>query len=222
MSAAPKHARRSPAQVTASKRFAAAGRASQAAARSAAIAKTGKPPPRSKKQQAASRAWASAGRAAQKARRSGKQPVKPKAAAARYPQPGLELPPAGPGESRFSLHLLPACGPVALAEHLAMFTGIHLPDESVLALHNQAGVVSLAELLERAAAEGLAGPGTKLAWFERCDPDTAVPGLICGIELPGIGYHAVLLREAGMLSWGRVLPLAGRPDEAWWLEWEAE
>jgi len=248
MAAQPRKAKRSPAQVKASQAFARAGRAAQAKVRQAAIAKTGKPPPRSRKQQAASRNFAAAGRAAQAARRAGKQPVKPKAVAAPCPdmlgsagslnKPAPQLRPTGlpaplnsqfqlepgpfiPSEPAFSLHRLPACGPVALAEHLAVFTGILVPDEAILALHDRAGVISLDGLLERVAAEGLAGPETRLAHFERCDPDTAVPGLIYGIQLR-VGYHAVLLRPDGMLSWGQVMPRHGVPAEAWWLEWEAE
>lgn len=214
MSAAPKASRVSPKQRAADKANLFKARAAQRT--------SGALHHHTAKQKAASRANLVKARSAQKARRAGKQPVKPKAAAARYPQLGLGLFPAGPSEPAFSLHLLPACGPVALAEHLRMFTGIVLPDEAILDLHRRAGITTIPDLLERLMAEGFTGPETRLAYFERCDPDTAVPGLLYGVDLPGIGYHAVLLREGGMLSWGQVLPLTGRPDEAWWLEWEAE
>lgn len=214
MAVAPKHPKRSPAQVKASQKFAAAGRSAQARTRAAAIAKTGKPPPRTAKQKAATKNFAASGRAAQAARRAGKQPAPKKKAAAPDIRPRCGVSTQG----ALSLHELPACGPVALAEHLAAFTGITASDEEVLALHERAGVVTLANLFE-AAADGFAG--TRLAWFERCDPGTVAPGLVYGVQLPA-GYHAVLSHPAGMLTWGRLMPWYGTPEEAWWLEWEAE
>lgn len=241
MSAAPKAKHRSPKQVAASRANLVKARAAQR--------RSGASHHRTAKQRAASAANLAKARAAQKSRRAGKTPVKAKTAKAPWPgslgdcgagrvhgdgQMATGLAPSpqlnaglgwlDPSENRFSLHQLPACGPVALAEHLALFTGMHLAGEDVLALHNRAGAVPLAELLERVAAEGMAGPDTKLAHYEPCDPGTAVPGLIYGVNLPGIGYHAVLLHPDGvrMQSWGQVLPLAGQPEEAWWLEWEAE
>jgi hypothetical protein len=171
------------------------------------------------KQQAASRQNLARARSAQKSRRGGRRSVSPKKAAA--PAPDIRPRCDVSTEWVLPLYQLPACGPVALAAHLALFTGIVLPDEAVLGLHARAGITSLAGLLERAAAEGLAGPGTRLAYYEPCDPDDPAPGLLYGIQLPH-GYHAVLAHPAGMLSWGAVLPRDGTPEEAWWLEWEAE
>lgn len=205
MSAAPKVSRVSPKQRAADKSNLARARAAQR--RSGALHH------HTARQKAASVASLVKARAAQKSRRAGKTPVASKKAAA---------PDTWTRYDGVSLHQLPACGPVAVAAHLAMFTGICLADEDILALHDRAGVVSLGGLLERVSVEGLAGPGTRLAWFERCNPDAAVPGLLYGVEMPGIGYHAVLLRDGGIQSWGRLLPCLGTPAEAWWLEWEAE
>src|SRR5882724_4642171 len=96
MAVAPRKKKRSPAQVRAGQAFAAGGRAAQAAARSAAIKKTGKPPPRSKAQKAASQKWATAGRAAQaaaRAKKAGGRAVTPKVRAAVAPE--LVLPGSG-------------------------------------------------------------------------------------------------------------------------------
>ena len=202
----PRHKPRSAKQVKASQKAAAAGRRSQHQARVAAILKTGKPPPRSGKQQAASRAAASAGRAAQAARRAGKTPVSHKKAAA-------------PLDTGSPLDQLPACAPAALAGHLHAMTGILVPDEEILALHELVRQVRLGDLLEHVAAEGFGG--MRLRSFQPCDPDLTVPGLIYGVQLPW-GYHAVVSHPYGMISWGTLWPLLGTPEEAWHLEWEAE
>jgi hypothetical protein len=130
-----------------------------------------------------------------------------------------------PGEP--SLHDLPVCGAVAAAVHLAEFTGAYVPDDCVLELAELVRDATMADLLEYLKADGFPGTGEKLAHFERCDPGTEAPGLIYGVQLPQ-GYHAVLARPGGALSWGRLvpwcalLPWLGTPEEAWWLEWEAE
>lgn len=131
--------------------------------------------------------------------------------------------PAAPLSGTGGLHGLPACGPVAVAEHLAMFTGTLVPEASVLALHELVRPARLGDLLEYLQAEGFPGTGEKLAHFERADPDAAgAPGLLYGVQL-GRGYHAVVSYPDGaMASWGRLLARAGTPEEAWWLEWAAE
>jgi len=193
----PKH-KHTAAQVAAEHKFAAAGRASQARKRSAAIAKTGKPPPRSKKQTQASVKFAAAGRAAQARKRAHLKPLPKK-----KPTVG-DLP----------------CGPVAIAEHLYAATGICVPDAAILALGSAdlAGGGCLADYLEAAATAGLGG--VRLARFWRCDEDLAVPGLVCGVQLRG-GYHAVLSHPRGVISWGLLMPRLGVPDESWFLEWAA-
>jgi hypothetical protein len=167
---------------------------------------------RTAKQLAASRRNLAKARSAQKARRSGKTAVAAKGAK----KPQAPLPDAG------LLHRLPLCGPAATAEHLAVFTGICVPDESVLKLWRQSGQPSIGGLLEYLAAEGFPGTGVKLAHFEQCDPDAGAPGLIYGVQL-GRGYHAVVgYPDNAMASWGMLLRRAGTPEEAWWLEWEDE
>ena len=212
---------RSKPQVAASRKWAAAGRAKQSAARAQAKA-AGQKTTRTKKQHAASVRAAAAGRAAQAARRSGKAYVsqkKPKAAAS--------IAVLGPDPD---LHLLPVCGPVAVAEHLAAFTGGLLPDDSVLELAELTRDATMADLLGHIRAEGFPGyPGEKLAHFEQCDPGYEVPGLIYGLTLPQ-GYHAVLAHPGGTgaISWGLLVPWCAllhdgaAPAEAWWLEWEHE
>jgi hypothetical protein len=179
--------------------------------------------PRTAKQVAASRRNLAKARAAQKARRSGKSKVTAKKAAA--PQVNLDFRELGASEPGFSLdlpggrniHLLPACAPVALAEHLAFWTGIIPSAAEILTLHaKSSGQCTVADLLELASAEGLAG--IRLESYRRCDPDLAVPGWLYGTDTRW-GYHAVLALPGGMASWGQVLPLAGTPREAWHLEW---
>lgn len=173
--------------------------------------------PRTAKQLAASRAnlakarAVQRARAAQTARSAGKAAVPVKTA--KKPQAGL--PDAG------GLYRLPACGPVAIAEHLACWTGSIVPEASVLALHEAVRPARLGDLLEYLAVEGFPGTGEKLAHFERCDPDCGAPGLLFGVQL-GRGYHAVVSYPDAMASWGMLLRRAGTPEEAWWLEWESE
>lgn len=163
--------------------------------------------PRSAKQKAASRHNLNKARAAQKARRSGKAPV-----AAQKPQ-------APDSRGTAALHLLPACAPVALAEHLAWQSGVVATTDEILALHQiSSGQCTLADLLELVAAEGLAG--MRLESFRPCDPGEIVPGWVYGISHPA-GYHAVLAHPAGMVSWGMLLQRSGAPREAWHLEWAA-
>jgi hypothetical protein len=176
--------------------------------------------PRTAKQRAASRRNLVRARSAQKAQRSrsaqgarssGKAPVAAKKPAA---------PASWTLDSRESgLLWLPACGPVALAEHLAAYTGALASQLDILALWETTGACTLGDLLEAAREYGLAG--NRLAYFERCDHDLVVPGLVYGVQLDR-GYHAALCAPGGMISWCRYVPREGTPEEAWHLEWEAE
>ena len=219
MSPQPKAKHRSPAQVRAGKAYAAAGRAAQAKTRAAAIKKTGKPPPRSKAQHAASVRAAGFGRAAQAARRAGKKPVSHKKAAlpcrhaplvSHIPARMLWLP--GCDDEQ------PVCAVTAVANHLLAATGIAASDAEMLALHLLAGGddgARIETVLDAAVHEGLAGH--KLILFGQAD--RASPGTVCGLAM-GSGYHAVLAHPYGMVSWGLLLPWAGRLEEAWYLDWE--
>ena len=162
---------------------------------------------RTAKQIAASRQNLVKARAAQKARRQGKKFVTKKQAQAPDSR-----------ETSALLHLLPACAPVALAEHLRFWTGAHIPDEEILALHRMlGGGATVTDVFEAAAEREFCGfrPDT----WTRCDVSTqGVPGLIYGLTVTA-GYHAVLAVPGGMRSWGLVLPWPGEPEEAWHLEW---
>lgn len=115
------------------------------------------------------------------------------------------------------LHALPVCAAVALAASLQWQSGVTASAAEVLELHRQAGIVSLAGLLEAAAEYGLAG--RKLESFQRFDPGLVIPGLVYGTSLD-IGYHAVLATAGGVMSWGLELPWFGEPAEAWLPVWE--
>jgi len=199
-------------RVAANKKYAAAGRAAQKA-RTLAYQKAhgGKKPPRTKKQIAAANKYAAAGRAAQKARRAGKTPVQAKTAKApANSQLGWDL----------DLHLLPVCGPVALAEHLIMqFPWADITDQDIADLARYAGTVTLANLFEAAAEHGLGG--YVLDTWTRCDEELAASGMVAGLDT-GNGYHAALIDPAGILSWGMVLPWPSRPAEAWHLGWRPD
>ncbi len=189
----PKH-KHTVAQVAAEHKFAAAGRASQAKTRAAAIAKTGKPPARSKKQKQAAIKFAAAGRAAQARKRAHLKP----------------LPKKTP-----TLGGLP-CAPAAIAEHLYASTGICVPDADIVAWGSGLMGGCLGDYLEAATA-GFGG--ARLCGFWRCDADLFLPGVVYGVEMLG-GYHAVLAHPDGVVSWGLILPRLGVPAEAWQLRWE--
>ena len=166
--------------------------------------------PRTAKQQAASRRNIAVARAAQKARAAGKAPAAGKRPAAPVPDTWSRLDPG--------LHVLPVCGPVALAEHLLAATGTAASASGIITLWQAAEGTTLPELFEAARELGL--DGNRLASFEPCDPDCGAPGLVYGIRL-GRGYHAALSAPGGgMISWCRLLRRAGTPEEAWHLEWE--
>lgn len=222
MAVAPRKAKRSPAQVRAGRAFAAGGRAAQAASRSAAIKKTGKPPPRSKAQKAASQKWAAGGRAAQaaaRAKKAGGRAVTPKARAAVAPE--LVLPgsawPVGCNDT------IPTCASVAVACHLQAATGFTMTDEEILKLHKLAAGssgASIEDVLEAMSCHWATfGHGRiRLLSFFQTDESFLLAGLVVGIALPHAG-HAVLSAPGGMISWGQYVPWQGEPEEAWALEW---
>lgn len=124
----------------------------------------------------------------------------------------------GPDEPYGSgLHALPVCAAVAVAEHLAMLTGIVPWEDEILDLHRRAGLLSLSDLLGYLSAEGFSGARLKSYW--PCDETLIVPGLLCGLQV-STGYHAAVAHPAGMISWGTVMPWTAPPAEAWLLEWE--
>lgn len=120
--------------------------------------------------------------------------------------------------------VFPTCAAAAVANHLLACTGLLMKDEDILALHKLAGGdagADIATVLECMQSHRSAfGEGSKayLANFTRTDEDCIVAGLVVGISLPH-GGHAVLSHPRGMVSWGRVLPFAGIPQEAWALDW---
>ena len=167
---------------------------------------------RTPRQIAASRRNLARARAARHARAQGKTPAPRKAAQA--PAPGTRTLSGDLGE----LLTLPACGPVALAEHLRAHTGAVASTADILALWLATEPAALGELFEAARDIGLGGH--RLAYFEQYDPETDMPGLVYGISLGTGRYHAALAVPGGMISWCRVVPRNGTPEEAWHLEWE--
>lgn len=221
MAKAPKAVKkRSAAQVAASKKFAAAGRASQAASR-AAYKKShhGKAPPRTAAQKQATKRWASAGQASQAAKRQGKKaPVK---AAALAPADAVLL----PGWSLGCNDWGPTCASAAVANHLLAHAGLEMTEYEVALLHALAGgeegadIPSVLEAL-RSAPRLAAGGRVRVASFFQADEQLIVPGLVVVTGLPH-ARHAVLSHPRGMVSWGGVRPWEGIPLEAWAIEWDA-
>ena len=121
-----------------------------------------------------------------------------------------------------NLHQLPVCAASAVSESLFAMTGLVLTDTEILSLADTAGSCSISDMLELAYSAGSGfGPGARLISFRRCDEGLIVPGLVCGLTLPGSGlYHAVLSHPGGMLSWGEVQSWLAAPEESWYLEWE--
>lgn len=222
--------KRTKAQSAASHKWAAAGRASQAAKR--AVAKAAGQPTRTKRQTQASQRWAAAGRRAQARARQGLKPLPTKKRAL-----AGDLTPLG--VSAVSIMSQAACVPVnpymilaetnrtlascaatALAYSLYQQTGIMASHEDVLALHDAAGGddgALIPELLE-VASSGFAG--ARIARFWPVE-DLSLPGAIAGLRLPGGSHAALVLSGAACVTWGRILPLAG-VEEAWWAEWERD
>jgi hypothetical protein len=165
--------------------------------------------PRSAKQKAAARQNLVKARATQRSRRAGKGAVTAKKPAA----------PAPAGyEPVMDLHSLPVCAAVAMAASLQAWGGPDASAAEIISLYERAGAVTLGGMCEAAAGLGLAG--WRLAWFAPADLELPWPGMVYGVQLDA-GYHAVLRTPAGLASWGLEIPLAGRPEEAWMLEWEA-
>jgi hypothetical protein len=174
--------------------------------------------PRTAKQKQAARQNLVKARSAQKSRRAGKAPVVRKKPQAPDSQPNLGLAGADPSEPGVSLHLLPVCAAVAVAASLEYQTGILVSADDIWRLHlKSSGSTALADLLGLVAVEGLAGH--RLESFHPWDPGVRLDGLIYGVQLPGLGYHAVVTVPGGMLSWDTVLPLRGEPEEAWMALW---
>jgi hypothetical protein len=65
---------------------------------------------------------------------------------------------------------------------------------------------------------GLAG--TRIRSFWPVAGLDGYPGFVAGLRLPQ-GAHTVLTLGGGACaSWGSTWKMAGRLDEAWWIEWE--
>jgi hypothetical protein len=222
MAKAPAAAKKSPAQIKASQGFAAAGQAAQARARSnprtAAAA-------HAKSVSAGRKAAATRKRniAAAAAARGKKTPVVAKKVAAVAPE---ETAVRLPGFSWLMAcnDFAPTCAAAAVANHLLACTGLAMSEDDILQLHTMAGGdngADIAAVLEcMHAHRNCFGAASKawLATYTRTDEDVIVAGLVVGVRLPHAG-HAVLSHPQGMVSWGRVMPFAGVPQEAWALEW---
>ncbi len=117
----------------------------------------------------------------------------------------------------------PACAAVAVANSLLSVTGICMTGEEIELLHALAGGDDGACIEDVLAAASehwhLLGNGTaRLQAYVPADLGVFVTGLVVGIALPHAG-HTVLTVPGGMISWGRLLPYDGEPEEAWALEW---
>lgn len=213
--------KRSKAQEIASRKWAAAGRAKEAAVRAKYRASHhGRNPPRTKAQQAATRKWQRASVAAAAARRQGKTFQKAKARAAFAPPEFL------PDQRGFPSWLncneiYPVCAAAAVANSLLFQTGYRVSDKDILMMHRLAGGSESGSAIED-VLEAISEPGISWPWrlekFWRADHDLIVPGLVTGMQL-GHGSHAVLSHANGMVTWGSVLPWTGVIEEAWALEW---
>src|SRR6266567_1509518 len=190
-------------------KWAAAGRASQAASRKASPVFA-----HHKSSQAARKAAKT--RAKNKARKAGIKSVKFAAVAPAEAVPG----------SLWTLgcnDVAPTCAAAAVANHLLWRTGRAMTDREVAWLHRAAGGDSgaaIADVLEylRDSVMPLESGSVKLGSFCRTDEEVIVAGLIVGVKLPH-ARHAVVSVPGGMVSWGQVLPWAvGEPEEAWALE----
>lgn len=122
--------------------------------------------------------------------------------------------------------IYPTCSALAVASHLQAALGIAMTDNDIWVLHTLAGGdvstgTSIESVLEAAGTYWLKQDGqqARLRSFCQADENVLVSGLVVGLSLPHDG-HAVLTQPGGMVSWGRLMPLAGEPEEAWALEWE--
>jgi hypothetical protein len=228
--------KRTAAQAAAGRKFAAAGRASQATKRAAEKAKG--LPTRTKKQTQQSLKWASAGRVAQARKRSHLPPLarQPRALAggalAAFPvKPrflGQGTTPGCHPTSEYHAGLAsigeanwewPCCTATAVATHLYLTRGILATAEEILALHAACtgpGGAVISDVLDQASS-GFAG--ARLAQFWPV-AGRDLPGTITGLRLPS-GMHASLSLPGGVcVSWGHIVPVPGELEEAWWIEWE--
>lgn len=119
-------------------------------------------------------------------------------------------------DSPLVMDSLPVCAPVAFAESIYQQTGNVVDDETIIAIHEQVGIVTIIELIEYCLVNGFAG--YELDSFYRCDEDQFISGLVYGLQV-STGYHAALSTAYGLLSWGMVWPVTIRPLEAWGLQW---
>lgn len=93
--------------------------------------------------------------------------------------------------------------------------GPWLGDEELLAVcPDDPDGTLIGAVLEGAAELGL------LASFGPAEPGDT-PGLILGLALPEGPHAAVCAGNGLMVSWGRLMPVYGVIEEAWWLEWAA-
>lgn len=240
----PRH-KRTAAQAEASKKWAAAGRSSQAHKRAFNRAHN-LPPPRSGKQHQQSLKAAAAGRQAQARKRHHLKPLPKHPRALAYEGEGVG---AGSGDGvgvgvdggigggvgyvadddaagagvpiLYQPVLWPACVATAIANHLLWSCGIAASQQDIIALHLAAGGddergILIADVLELLTVRGLAGTRIRRFW-----PVAGwnLPGLVAGLRLPR-GAHTVLtLDEAACASWGANRPVTGYVEEAWWIEW---
>jgi hypothetical protein len=102
------------------------------------------------------------------------------------------------------------CAMAAIANSLFMVTGIAAPDEEILAFGEG---LTIKQALD--ACGGLAGVRLRDAF----PVDSALPGVVVGLDLDE-GSHAALLAGGGlMVSWGGLIPARGLVEEAWALDW---
>ena len=102
------------------------------------------------------------------------------------------------------------CAMAAIANSLFMVTGIAAPDEEILAFGEG---LTIKQALD--ACGGLAGIRLRDAF----PVDSALPGVVVGLDLDE-GSHAALLAGGGlMVSWGGLIPARGLVEEAWALDW---
>jgi hypothetical protein len=121
------------------------------------------------------------------------------------------------------------CGPVAIANHLLLTTGVEASSGDMERLYRAAGGhgdsgAHLERLLAAAASTGLAG--CRLAGYAQVAADEAQAGLVLVLALGDVPeLHAAVTTEAGLITWGEelaVTDLAADINEAWSLTWHGE
>lgn len=156
--------------------------------------------------------------------RKGKGAAKPVKRGAISPDVTDNLPGWTPTWNMGCNDVYPTCAAAAVANHLLASTGLMMNEDDILSLHKMAGgdtgadIASVLECIQSHRSCFGQASRAYLATFTRTDEDCIVAGLVVGISLPH-GGHAVLSHPRGMVSWGRVLPFAGIPEEAWALDW---